>query len=52
MRTKQWSSEEEEKKKRHEEYMKHKCRRCHYATWQQEAIVLCLLPRCIKEGNR
>jgi hypothetical protein len=40
--------EEEERAK--EEYEKHKCRNCEWATWHQIYIVSCLFPRCVKEN--
>lgn len=37
-----------EMKRKKELYKKHKCRGCVWANWQQETIVLCLFPRCVK----
>jgi hypothetical protein len=42
---------EDEEKKAKEEYEKHKCRNCEWATWHQIYIVSCLFPRCVKEGE-
>jgi hypothetical protein len=42
---------EQEEKKAKEEYEKHKCRNCEWATWHQIYVVSCFFPRCVKEGE-